>query len=134
MKKMKIGIFEGDKINHFIYDKILQQQDKAQFFLFDNPERGLSLAQNIELDIVFIDLHFWGQDFSGISILHKLKAICTNKMITIAITSLLQDGDLERAFSGGFGMCMEKPLAFNTIDRLLTQFSKNEMKHAQRND
>jgi CheY-like chemotaxis protein len=124
MKKIRIGIFEGEKVNHFIYERILQQHDDAQFFLFDNAEKGLSLAENISFDIVFIDLHFWGQNFSGISILQKLKETNSSNMVSIAITPIVQDGDLQRAFAGGFGMCIEKPLAFNTIERLLNKLSK----------
>jgi len=125
MKKIRIGIFEGEKVNHFIYERILQQHEDAQFFLFDNAEKGLSMAENINFDIVFIDLHFWGQNFSGISILQKLKETNPNNMVSIAITPIVQDGDLQRAFSGGFGMCIEKPLAFNTIERLLNKLSRN---------
>lgn len=124
MKKIRIGIFEGEKVNHFIYDKILEQHGEAQFFLFDTPEKGFSVAENIHFDIVFIDLHFWGQNFSGINILQKLKETDPSNMVTIAITPMLQDGDLQRAFSGGFGMCIEKPLALNTIERLLTKLSR----------
>jgi CheY-like chemotaxis protein len=129
MKKIRIGIFEGEKVNHFIYEKILQQHEDAQFFLFDNPEKGLSVAEQVHFDIVFIDLHFWGQNYAGITILNKLKETNPNNMVSIAITTLLQDGDLQRAFTGGFGMCIEKPLAFNTIERLLNKLSKTNHQH-----
>lgn len=119
MKKTTIAIFEDDQINRFIYEKLLSQmKSDAQVYLFDNPENGIEMATHVQFDVVFIEIHFW-ENFGGISILNKLKKATKKDMLAVAITSLLQQGDLEKITAGGFSMCLEKPIAFQEIVPLL---------------
>jgi CheY-like chemotaxis protein len=36
-------------------------------------------------------------------------------VIAIAITSLLQEGDVEKIIRGGFSMCIEKPVSIDAL-------------------
>ena len=119
MKKITVGIFESDKVNRFIYEKTFDRhKDRVDLFLFDNPEKGLAAAKDIAFDIVFIDLHFWGEDFAGLSILHRLRATSSRDVFAIAMTSLLQEGDVERTMKAGFGLCLENPVALTKLEQL----------------
>ncbi len=119
MKKLVVAIFEDDEINRFIYQNLLKStSERLDVHLFDSPEAGLELAKTIQFDIVFIEIHFWGQNFYGSAILHRLKEVSKSDFISIAVTSLLQEGDMERIITAGFTMCMEKPLSFESIRRI----------------
>ena len=119
MKKITVGIFESDKVNRFIYEKTFDRHsDRVEFYVFDNPEKGLEIAKTLDFDIVFIDLHFWGEDFSGITILNKLKAVSSKEMFAIAMTSFLQEGDIEKTMAAGFGLCLENPVALSKLEQL----------------
>jgi len=119
MKKITVGIFESDKVNRFIFERTLNKhKEKVTFHVFDNPEKGLAAAAALNLDIVFIDLHFWGEDFSGIGILEKLRAQSEKDIFAIAMTSLLQEGDIERTMAAGFGLCLENPVALINLEQL----------------
>lgn len=119
MKKITVGIFESDKVNRFIYEKTFDRhKDKVDIYLFDNPEKGLEQAKDIAFDVVFIDLHFWGEDFAGISILQRLKETLSKDVFAIAMTSLLQEGDVEKTMEAGFGLCLENPVALTKLEQL----------------
>jgi CheY-like chemotaxis protein len=124
MSKTVIAIFEDDKVDRFVYRKLFQGfEDRIDLFVFDNPEKGMAMATNIQFDVVFIDVHFW-DNFGGLSILKRLKEISQNDFIAVAMTSLLQEGDLEQAMQAGFSMCLEKPISFQTLFPLQGNFSK----------
>jgi len=118
-KKVVIAIFETDPLNRFIYQKMLQpQQDRVSFHIFNSAEEGLEKALELDYDVAFIDLHFRGEFFGGLAIVKKLKVV-SDKTTMIAMTTLIQQGDIERAKSGGFVKCIEKPLPFFDLDKLL---------------
>ena len=119
MKKTTIAIFEDDHTNRFVYKKLFKNMEgNIELYVFDNPDKGIAMAELIHFDVVFIEIHFW-ENFGGISILNKLKQLSTKDMLAIAMTSLLQEGDLEKITSSGFTMCLEKPVAFQEIVPLL---------------
>jgi CheY-like chemotaxis protein len=112
MKKTVIAIFEDDEVNRFIYTRLFQQhRDDVDVHIFGTPNQGFAAAKAIEFNIVFIEVHFW-KNYGGIDILTKLKEVSAPGMIAVAMTSLLQQGDLENIISAGFSMCLEKPIAF----------------------
>jgi len=122
MKKTLIAIFEDDKVDAFIYERLISHIKKpVEFHLFDNPDKGLDMAKKVKFDIIIIQIHFWGDNMSGINILKKIKEIYTEDIIAIAMTSLLQKGDLELLLSSGFSMCIEKPLVFQEINKILNE-------------
>jgi CheY-like chemotaxis protein len=124
MSKTVIAIFEDDKVDRFVYRKLFQGfEDRIDLFVFDNPEKGMAMARNIQFDVVFIDVHFW-DNFGGLPILKRLKEISQNDFIAVAMTSLLQEGDLEQAMQAGFSMCLEKPISFQTLFPLQGNCSK----------
>ncbi len=124
-KKLVLAIFENDPLNRFIYQKMLQrQEDKVSFHIFNTPEEGLELAPSLNFDIAFIDMHLRGEYFGGIGFSNKLKSV-SGSTTTIAMTTLIQEGDLERAASGGFEKCVEKPLPFFDLDKLLAEIVYN---------
>jgi CheY-like chemotaxis protein len=115
MKKTVIGIFEDDVVSRYIYEKLFENhRDQVEVFIFDTPEKGFEKALLKPFDIVYIEVHFW-RHFGGISILGKLKEITSNNMIAVAMTSLLQKGDLERLVACGFNLCVEKPVVFSSL-------------------
>ena len=119
MKKTKIAIFEDDHLDRFVYEKLFSHmQDNVDVHVFDSAEKGIAMAKQVHFDVVFIEIHFW-EDFGGIPILNKLKKNSPKDMLAVAMTSLLQQGDLERITSSGFTMCLEKPVAFQEIVPLL---------------
>jgi CheY-like chemotaxis protein len=118
MKKLTVAIFEDDEVNRFIYRNILKsRKDEVDVHVFADPEKGLEVAQTIPFDIVLIESHFWGRNFFGIYILNELKKLAPKGFTAIAITSLLQEGDVERLTRAGFTMCLEKPLSFEIVER-----------------
>lgn len=118
-KKVVVAIFEDDEINRFICENLLKsKEDKIEAHVFVNPEDGYNAAKNTEFDIVFIETHFWGQNFQGVKILEKLREINSKPFISVAMTALLQEGDLEQLILSGFTICMEKPLSFENVERL----------------
>jgi CheY-like chemotaxis protein len=119
VKKTTIAIFEDDQINRFIYEKLLSNMGAdTEVHVFDNPEKGLEMATVAQFDVVFIEIHFW-ENFGGISILNRLKKAAHYNILAVAITSLLQEGDLEKITAAGFAICLEKPVAFQQIVPLL---------------
>jgi CheY-like chemotaxis protein len=118
MKKLNVGIFEDDEVNRFIYRNILKSRaDEMEVHVFGDPEVGLEKAQTTPFDIVLIETHFWGRNFFGIHILNELKKVSLKGFTSIAITSLLQEGDVERLTGAGFTLCLEKPLSFEIVER-----------------
>jgi CheY-like chemotaxis protein len=115
MKKTVVAIFEDERVDRFVYEKLFKSfADRIELHVFDNPEKGIAKAIDTNFDVVFIDIHFW-DNFGGIPILNKLKKITNNQFIAVAMTSLLQEGDLEYIIKAGFSVCLEKPIAFETI-------------------
>ena len=39
-------------------------------------------------------------------------------MFAIAMTSLLQEGDIEKTMAAGFGLCLENPVALTKLEQL----------------
>jgi CheY-like chemotaxis protein len=118
MKTTSIGVFEDDLVNRFLYDRMFQLKDgNLEWNIFDHPEKGYAHAIISPFNIVMIELHFW-EDFGGIEILNRLKRICGPELISIAVTSLLQQGDVEKVLAAGFTMCVEKPVVLEAIDVL----------------
>ena len=119
MKKTTVAIFEDDHVNRYIYEKLFNTiVSEIQIHVFDNPEKGISMSKQTPFDVVFIEVHFW-ENFGGIEILNKLKGASDRPMLAVAMTSLLQQGDLEMITSSGFALCLEKPVAFDRIMPLL---------------
>ena len=54
----------------------------------------------------------------NLDILNKLKKASTHKTTIVAMTALLQRGDIERILNSGFHMCIEKPVVFSEMDLL----------------
>jgi CheY-like chemotaxis protein len=118
MKKLTVGIFEDDEVNRFIYRNILKsREENIEVHVFGDPEIGLEKAQVTPFDIVLIESHFWGRNFFGIYILNELRKVAPKEFTAIAITSLLQEGDVERLTRAGFTLCLEKPLSFEIVER-----------------
>lgn len=114
MKKTIVAIFEDDLVNRYIYEKMFRVREDITLHIFDHPAKGIEAFKETPFDVVFIEAHF-RENFGGISILEQLKAISGNHTVFIAITSLLQKGDLEQLMEAGFMMCLEKPIVFNDI-------------------
>ena len=114
MKKTTVAIFEDDLVNRYIYEKLFRMRDDIALLIFDNPQKGYEKLKETPVDVVFIEAHFH-ENFGGIKILRDLRPIVKSNPVYIAITSLLQKGDLEILVSAGFVMCLEKPIVFNEI-------------------
>lgn len=120
-KKSVIAVFENDALNRFIYQRMLAlQEEKVVFYVFTNVEEGLEVAKEVPFDMAFIDLHFQGPQYNGIEVARKLKTI-SDKTILVGMTTLIQKGDLELTKAAGFAACLEKPLPFYDIDKLLSE-------------
>src|SRR5690242_5227419 len=97
MKKLVVAIFEDDEINRFIWKNLLKSRlDKLDVHVFDNPENGYKAAAVMDIDVVIIETHFWGQSFYGVTILSKLKEVSKKPFLSIATSALLQEGDVEK--------------------------------------
>ena len=116
MANSVIGVFVDDKIEQTIYEKAFQRlEHKVEGHVFTSPEQGIEAMKHIRFDVVFIEIHFWGENFGGISILQQLRAASANRVIPIAVTSLLQEGDIEKIINAGFMMCIEKPMTVESF-------------------
>jgi CheY-like chemotaxis protein len=110
--KTTVAIFEDDAVNRFLYQRSLERlKNNIDFWIFDNPEKGINFASQQAFNVIFIEVHFW-ESFGGIRILKKLLPLSPPSTIFVAMSSLLQDGDAEKLMSEGFTMIMEKPVAF----------------------
>lgn len=120
-KKSVIAVFENDVLNRFIYHRMLSlQEEKVAFYIFTSAEEGLEVAREVSFDIAFIDLHFQGPQYNGVEVAKKLKTI-SNRTILVGMTTLIQKGDTELTTAEGFAACLEKPLPFYDIDKLLSE-------------
>lgn len=114
MEKKRIAIFEDDQVNRFIYQQIFNDKDDVEVHIFDSPGSGIAMVKEMQFDVVFIEIHFWS-NFGGIGILKKIKEISATCPTFIAMTSFLQEGDLEQIMSSGFSLCLEKPVVFSEL-------------------
>lgn len=114
MKKTVVGIFEDEIVNRYIYERLLRFRDDLEVHIFDTIEKGIELMKTTAFDVVFIEAHF-RSNFGGIDILNLARSAACNSPSYIAITSLLQRGDLERLLTAGFLMCLEKPIVFSDV-------------------
>jgi CheY-like chemotaxis protein len=122
MSKSVVGVFINDKVEHFIYSKNIERLgSRTECHFFTNFDKGIPSSTDIHFDVVVIDLHFSGENFGGISILKHLKNSSGKKMIAVAITPLLQKGDVETVLDAGFSICIEKPVAYEALEVLLRQ-------------
>jgi CheY-like chemotaxis protein len=113
MKKAVVGIFEDDAASRFIFERLFEPMgDKVEVRIFDTPQKGFETAAMVPFDIAYIEIHFWSS-FGGLSILKRLREINPD-IFVVAMTSLLQPGDLERIMDSGFNMCLEKPVVFSS--------------------
>ncbi|MBL7876667.1 MAG: response regulator [Cyclobacteriaceae bacterium] len=120
-KKPVIAVFENDPLNRFICQRMLDLQiEKVSFHIFGTAEEGLEMAKTLKFDFAFIDLHFKGEIYGGVELARELKSI-SDKTVLVAMTTLIQQRDSERAKSEGFITCLEKPLSFFDIDKLLKE-------------
>jgi CheY-like chemotaxis protein len=117
MNKKVIAIFEDDHVNRFIYERIFQGRNDVTIHIFDTAEKGIAKASETPFDVAFIEIHFWG-NFGGLDILNRLRKVLTSKTTFVAMTALLQRGDIERILNSGFHMCIEKPVIFSEMDLL----------------
>lgn len=109
-RKSIVAIFEDDPVDIFLYKKLYaRMQDKVECLYFETLQDGLTMAEHVKFDVVIIDIHFWGNNM-GIAILRKLRELCSDDLIAIAVTPFLQEGDLELIMSSGFTLCVEKPI------------------------
>jgi CheY-like chemotaxis protein len=116
MKRTIVAIFEDDVVNRFIYERLFsKRKEDVELYIFDTPDKGIEMARAVPFDVVFIEVHFW-ETFGGVPILQKLKEILSPAMIAVAMTALLQKGDLEYLMSAGFTLCVEKPVVFTEAD------------------
>jgi CheY-like chemotaxis protein len=112
---VRIGVFESDLADQFLYKQALLNRNEPVEFAFFKSVNDASLAVgNGEVDILIIELHYLGSNM-GLNILQRMKAIAPYEFTAIAVTSLLQEGDLERIFRGGFHACVEKPFIFEQL-------------------
>jgi DNA-binding response OmpR family regulator len=131
MKNTVVAIFEDNQVNCFIHERLFNYvKDPVECYLFDNPEKGYEKAKQVDFDIVFIEIHFWGGNFLGIDILQKLKSIQSKDFLAVAMTSLLQEGDMALILEAGFMMCIEKPLIYKEINTLINNPSEETPKQA----
>lgn len=120
-KKSVIAVFENDALNRFIYQRMLAlQEEKVVSYIFTSADEGLEVAKEVPFDIAFIDLHFQGGQYNGIDVAKKLKTISDNTIL-VGMTTLIQKGDTELTIAEGFVACLEKPLPFYDIDKLLSE-------------
>jgi len=118
-KQIVIAVFENDTLNRFIYQRMLDlQKEKVRYYIFNSEEEGLEMAKQVPFDVAFIDLHLRGEHYHGITLAEKLKSI-SGKTVMVGMTTLLQKDDLERTSAAGFKTCLEKPLPFFDVDKLL---------------
>jgi len=111
-KKTVVAVFEDDPIDLFLYEKLFERlSDKMTCLYVRTLEDQALLSGHLEFDMAIIDIHFWGNNV-GLSILSKLRNSAGRDFIAIAITPLLQEGDLELIMSAGFDLCVEKPVIF----------------------
>jgi CheY-like chemotaxis protein len=114
MRKTTVAIFEDDLVNRYIYEKVFRTREDITLLIFDSAQKGYEKLKDSPVDVVFIEAHFH-ENFGGIQILRELRSIVKSNPVYIAITSLLQKGDLEILVNAGFVMCLEKPIVFNEI-------------------
>ncbi len=114
MRKTVVAIFEDNLVNRYIYEKMFRTREDLTLFVFDNAEKGYEKLRQNPADVVFIEAHFY-TNFGGISVLQKIRPLLPDQTVYIAITSLLQKGDLELLVNAGFTICLEKPIVFDDI-------------------
>lgn len=120
-----IGVFAGDMLEKAMYERAFSRlRGKVDGYVFTTPEAGFDFSVKKRLDIVFLDIHFWGESFGGFQILNTLKRTSPN-VIAIGLLSLIQEGDIERIIGAGFSMCIEKPISAEALEMFCGQANHN---------
>lgn len=115
MEKIKrVAVFERNIVDRFIYEKILRRADNTSYHFFGDLEKALLIGQDTPFDIVFVDVHFGGEN-RGLDLLPTLKKVCTHDAISIAVTPFLQQGDVKKILAAGFNLYIEKPILEENI-------------------
>jgi CheY-like chemotaxis protein len=126
MANTVIGVFVDDRMEQIIYERAFQRMEhRVEGHVFTSPEAGIEALKSIRFDVVFIEVHFWGENFGGISILHELQRVMNNRVIAIAVTPLLQEGDIEKIIRAGFALCIEKPMTIESLQIFCGQEAVN---------
>jgi CheY-like chemotaxis protein len=127
MRNTVIGVFVDDRIEQTIYEKAFQKlEHRVEGYVFNSPEQGYEVAKQTDFDVVFIEIHYWGESFGGISILEQLKKTKSRNVIAIAMTSFLQEGDVEKIIGAGFSMCIEKPVSIEALQMFCARNAYNQ--------
>jgi CheY-like chemotaxis protein len=112
---VRIGVFESDLADQFLYKQaFLNRHDPVEFSFFKNLREATVVVADGQVDILIIELHYLSSNM-GLDIVKKLREVAPFNFTAIAVTSLLQEGDLERIFKGGFHACVEKPFIFEQL-------------------
>jgi CheY-like chemotaxis protein len=126
MSNTVIGVFVDDKIEQTIYERAFQRvEHRVDGHVFTSPEEGIEAMKTINFDVVFIEVHFWGENFGGLSILREIQRVTNNRVIAIAVTTLLQEGDIEKIIRAGFAICIEKPVTIQSLEIFCGQAEVN---------
>lgn len=126
MANTVIGVFVDDKVEKAIYERAFERLDhRVDGHVFTTPEQGIEAMKLAKFDVVFIEIHFWGENFGGISILQQIRLATSHRVIPIAVTSLLQEGDIERIIRAGFALCLEKPVSIEALEIFCGQAAMN---------
>ena len=115
--KTRVGIFEDDRADQFIYQQLITKTSLAvEPIFFQSIDEGIEAARKGLFDVVAINIHHYGHNM-GLDILQKLRRESKEPFIAIAVTPLLLDGDLERILAAGFVLCLEKPQVFEALGK-----------------
>jgi len=114
VKAKRVAVFEKNVIDRFIYERILKRADNTSYHFFGDLDNALAVGQTTPFDIVFVDVHFGGEN-CGLEILPHIKKVCSGNLVSIAVTSFIQRNDFEKIMAAGFNLCIEKPLLEENI-------------------
>lgn len=123
-KKLVVAVFENDALNRFIYQRMLNlQSEVVTAYIFENPEAGLERSHSVKFDLAFIDLHLRGELFGGVALARQLQSLIKDIRL-VAMTTLIQEGDLEQSKRAGFMTLLEKPVPFYNLSELMADIEK----------
>ncbi|MBX2900733.1 MAG: response regulator [Cyclobacteriaceae bacterium] len=118
-KKVIVGVFENDSLNRLIYKRMVSLQPGViEAHIFEDHQVGSEQVHQIKPDLLFVDLHMHGEYLGGVEWLKNAKELLPNTRF-VAMTTLMQKDDTLLATEAGFTRCVEKPLPFHDLEKLL---------------
>jgi hypothetical protein len=113
----RVVYIDDDEMNRVLMEAFFAHRPQVQLSMAADGAAGLSLARQIQPDLILLDLMLPGMD--GFAVLHALRADpAIRRVPCLAVSASAMSDEIERARAAGFDGYLTKPL---TLAEFLTE-------------